>query len=107
VAQDVADLSHEVAEWADDPFGRTSSPCPSYPLLEVGDPLLGQQHYYSYSGANNGFSYHLQDLVMLPFFRGADRHILEGLDHLSARERGSLPMIVVAGVLFAAFDEQL
>ena len=68
VAQDVADLSHEVAEWADDPFGRTSSPCPSYPLLEVGDPLLGQQHYYSYSGANNGFSYHLQDLVMLPFF---------------------------------------
>ena len=37
-AQDIAGLSHEIGEWADDPFGHTPAPC-SGGYLEVGDPL--------------------------------------------------------------------
>ncbi len=66
-AQDVAGLSHEVGEWADDPNGHTPSPCGTS-FLEVGDPLDAPQYFYTYTGANNNFIYHLQDLVMLPYF---------------------------------------
>ncbi len=67
--QDVDDFSHEVGEWADDPFGDTPAPCG---ILEVGDPLLpfGTSAYYTYPGTN-GFNYHLQDLVFLPYFGAA------------------------------------
>ena len=67
--QDVDDFSHELAEWADDPFAHTAAPCG---LLEVGDPLLGLETaaYYTYIGTN-GTAYHLQDLVFLPYFGAA------------------------------------
>jgi hypothetical protein len=68
--QDVVDFSHEVAEWADDPFGHTTAPCNSNgSVLEVGDPLLiyDQAAYGTYTGTN-GFPYHLQDLAFLSYF---------------------------------------
>ncbi len=63
-------FSHEVAEWADDPFGHTTAPCNSNGnVLEVGDPLLiyDQAAYGTYTGTN-GFPYHLQDLAFLSYF---------------------------------------
>jgi hypothetical protein len=72
LAQDVAGLSHELGEWADDPNGHTPAPCSNGQggtgWLEVGDPLDSPLYFYTYTGANNGFAYHLQDLVMLPYF---------------------------------------
>jgi hypothetical protein len=69
--QDVDDFSHEVGEWADDPSGHTPAPCESNKgYLEVGDPLLGNSShntYFAYT-ETNGFVYHLQDLVFLPYF---------------------------------------
>ncbi len=60
---DVDVLSHEVGEWADDPYYSNSTYCGE---MEVGDPLEGpppQDHNYG--------AYHLQDLVFLRWF-GAD-----------------------------------
>ena len=58
---DVDVLSHEVGEWADDPYFSNSSPCDGF--LEVGDPLEGPPpHDHTYGG------YHLQDLVFLRWF---------------------------------------
>ncbi|HEV2176246.1 MAG TPA: hypothetical protein VGW33_03460 [Terriglobia bacterium] len=65
-SEDTAALSHEVAEWIDDPFVTNNSPCG---LLEVGDPL--DQHDYPYT--LHGFTYHLQDLVFLDWFSGDNR----------------------------------
>lgn len=68
-AQDVSALSHEVGEWADDPFvgvdGYNYTECG---LLEVGDPLEGEPNYGGYPYTLNGFTYNLQDLVWLPYF---------------------------------------
>lgn len=66
-AQDVSALSHEVGEWADDPLvnGSNNSPCG---ILEVGDPLEGVANYGDYPYTVNGFTYHLQDLALLPYF---------------------------------------
>ena len=71
--QDVDDLSHEIGEWADDPFGHTPTPCSDYAsYLGVGDPLTDSTtRYYVYPGANNGYAYHQQDLVFLPYFGAA------------------------------------
>jgi hypothetical protein len=62
-SQDIAALSHEVGEWMDDPLvnGFNNTPCGP---LEVGDPLV--LHDFPYSLHN--FTYHLQDLVWLPWF---------------------------------------
>jgi hypothetical protein len=63
VQPDVSILSHEVGEWADDPFG-SNYPTPCGTNLEVGDPLIG--HNYTYNLGT--FPYHLQDLAFLPYF---------------------------------------
>jgi hypothetical protein len=64
-SQDVSILAHEVAEWADDPFGKNVPPnCET--KLEVGDPYFEPQYYCSYNVG--GFTYHLQDLAFLPWF---------------------------------------
>jgi hypothetical protein len=76
--QDTAVLSHEVAEWINDPFGTNvvrpwSTPKkPGYcfsNLLEVGDPIE------DYSNANytvtlNGKTYHVQDVAFFSWFSG-------------------------------------
>lgn len=69
-------LSHEVAEWANDPFGNNPTPqwggvgqvppgfCQGN--LEVGDPLSGTN--FSPIGGRNGFTYNLQELAFFSWF---------------------------------------
>lgn len=67
-AEDVAALSHEVGEWIDDPLINNSVACGIY---ETGDPLEGGQSGHPYGTwvyPLNGFTYHLQDLVLPPYF---------------------------------------
>jgi len=73
---DISAMSHEVAEWLDDPHGN--NPTPSWgnigqvsgcqANLEVGDPLSGtlSQIYM----ASNGYTYHVQDLAFTSWFYG-------------------------------------
>jgi hypothetical protein len=73
---DVSAMSHEVAEWMDDPSGN--NPTPSWgnigqvsgcqANLEVGDPLSGtlSQIYM----ASNKYTYHVQDLAFTSWFYG-------------------------------------
>ena len=80
--QDIHPLSHEIAEWADDPFANnTAEPwvtptalqygCSAF--LETGDPVVGigfamgtNGHDQSSPGADG--SYHPEDEVFLPWF---------------------------------------
>lgn len=68
-SQDVSALSHEVGEWMDDPltvnFNGNNTPCG---ILEVGDPLENEPNFGDYAYTLNNFTYHLQDLVFLPYF---------------------------------------
>jgi hypothetical protein len=70
---DVSGLSHEVAEWANDPFLNNAAPSwdvasePQYgcqSIVEVGDPLVGS----FYPVTLNGYTYHLQNEALLPWF---------------------------------------
>lgn len=70
--QDIHALSHEIGEWMDDPFGTNPTPawgnvgqvsgCQNN--LEVGDPVTG----IAFTVAQNGFTYHPEDLVFFPWF---------------------------------------
>lgn len=68
-SQDVSALSHEIGEWADDPltvnFNGNNTPCG---ILEVGDPEEGFSNYGAFPYSLHGFTYNLQDLVMLSYF---------------------------------------
>ena len=64
-AQDVSAWSHEIGEWVDDPLTTSNSPCG---ILEVGDPLENEPNFGAYPYTLNGFTYHLQDLAMMPYF---------------------------------------
>jgi hypothetical protein len=71
---DINDVSHEVAEWMDDPTGTNPTPawghtgqvagCQSN--LEVGDPL-SNNNFPPLVGAN-GFTYHPQELAFFSWF---------------------------------------
>jgi hypothetical protein len=71
---DVAVLSHEIAEWYDDPYGNNPTPpwghigqvtgCQRN--LEVGDPLTGV--LWPPVEMNNGFAYHLQETAFFSWF---------------------------------------
>jgi hypothetical protein len=71
---DVSILSHEIAEWVNDPGGFNAVPawgnigevtgCKRY--LEVGDPLT-QTELPAITGSN-GFAYHLQELAYFSWF---------------------------------------
>jgi hypothetical protein len=74
-SQDVSALSHEVGEWLDDPFTTNYN----VPLLcaeqgngqqiyEVGDPIEVDANYGDYAYTLKGATYHLQDLVLPPYF---------------------------------------
>jgi hypothetical protein len=78
---DVSTLNHELAEWLDDPFVNNIVPlwaypplnveCADNPYLEVGDPQGNGPEYYLFPTVPitvNNFTYHLQDLVMVPWF---------------------------------------
>jgi hypothetical protein len=71
-SSDITPLSHEVAEWQNDPY--TNNPTPSWgnigqvsgcqSNLEVGDPLSGT----TFKAALNGFTYHPQQLAFFSWF---------------------------------------
>ena len=71
-APDISVMSHEVAEWMDDPL--TTNPTPAWgnigqvvgcqSNLEVGDPLTGT----TYPVKLNGFTYHPQELAFFSWF---------------------------------------
>jgi hypothetical protein len=66
--QNVSGMSHEIAEWADDPLVHNNgnkSPCG---ILEIADPLVHNPNYGAYSYSLHGFTYDLQDLTTLPYF---------------------------------------
>ncbi len=68
-SQDVSALSHEVAEWADDPLVvNTNGNTVACGILEVGDPEEGFTNYGGFPYTLNGFTYNLQDLTFLPYF---------------------------------------
>jgi hypothetical protein len=69
-SQDVAAASHEIGEWMDDPFIDNAVPCTDNNIMEVGDPLVLDDHAYPVGG----FTYHLQDLVFINYF-GAPKAI--------------------------------
>lgn len=81
--QDIHPLSHEISEWADDPFtNNTVDPwvtptAPQYgctSLLETGDPvvgigvLVGKNPFFQNAGANADGAWHPEDEVFLPWF---------------------------------------
>ncbi len=79
---DVSTLNHEVGEWLNDPYVNNIVPlwnfpnislCADNPFLEVGDPQGNGPNFADFPTVPillNGYTYHLQDLVMLPWFTG-------------------------------------
>ena len=81
---DVSTFNHELGEWMNDPFVNNVVPIWAYPpstdsrticsgnnLLEVGDPQGNGptfNDFVTYESIINGVTYHLQQLVMLPWF---------------------------------------
>jgi hypothetical protein len=93
-AEDVAALSHELGELVMDPFTNTPSNCSDGGLLEVGDPLEGDANFGTYTYALGGFTYHLQDLVLITYFGAPlsttlDKRITFQGTKLSVCENGS------------------
>jgi hypothetical protein len=73
--RDTAVLSHEVAEWVNDPYGSNATPAWGHTGqvsggcqndLEVGDPLTGSSAPPIFGA--NGFTYHLQELAFFSWF---------------------------------------
>ncbi len=75
--EDTATMSHEIAEWMNDPFdnnptppwGHTGQVAGCQNNLEVGDPLSGTTAPPIVM--SNGFTYHLQELAFFSWFFGA------------------------------------
>jgi hypothetical protein len=81
---DVSTFDHELLEWINDPFvnnivpdwkypprGDPDSVCSHNPFLEVGDPQGNGPTFADFPPVPirlRGVTYHLQDLVMLPWF---------------------------------------
>jgi len=82
-SQDVSALSHETAEWADDPLVvNTSGNQVACGILEVGDPEEGFTNYGGFPYTLNGFTYNLQDLAQPLLVREElGRHAGPRLDH--------------------------
>lgn len=98
--QDIHAISHEISEWADDPFtNNTVDPwltptAPQYgcsTLLETGDPvvgiglLIGNNPHFQTAGANADGAWHPEDEVFLPWFeRESPNTTSEPLQNASA-----------------------
>jgi len=79
---DVSTLNHEIGEWLNDPYVNNIVPlwkfpgislCAENPFLEVGDPQGNGPNFSDFPTVPvvlNGYTYHLQDVVMLPWFAG-------------------------------------
>jgi hypothetical protein len=84
IIADVSTFNHELLEWINDPFinnivpdwkyppkGEPGSVCSHNPFLEVGDPQGNGPTFADFPTVPitlRGVTYHLQDLVMLPWF---------------------------------------
>ena len=85
-ANDTAIASHEVAEWANDPYiinntppwGHTGQVLGCQGNLEVGDPLTGTEAPRIVG--KNGFTYHLQELAFFSWFFGNPSLGIHGWD---------------------------
>jgi hypothetical protein len=91
-SQDVSALSHELGEWMDDPLypNENNSPCG---ILEVGDPIEGEQGthpYGDYTYTLNGFTYHLQDLATMHYF-GQSPNLVNNTNWTFQGQTGDLP----------------
>jgi len=67
-SEDISAISHEVAEWMDDPFTNNHVNCQDNSILEVGDPLEGLANYGTFTVAMNGITWHPQEMAMMPYF---------------------------------------
>ena len=108
---DIHSLSHEIAEWIDNPFGinavqpyriptSPSGACSS--TLETGDPLAGV--WFPVAGNPNaaaGFVWHPQDELFLNWFARDGQH--PGLAPADGRYTFMGPMTTGIGGPFAAF----
>jgi hypothetical protein len=85
-ANDTAIVSHEVAEWMNDPYvinntpawGHTGQVSGCQGNLEVGDPLSGTEAPRIVG--KNGFTYHLQELAFFSWFFGNPSLGIHGWD---------------------------
>jgi hypothetical protein len=84
IIADVSTINHELGEWLNDPFVNNIVPtwryppesdpravCSDNPFLEVGDPEGNGPTFDDFPTVPvtiDGVTYHLQDLVMLPWF---------------------------------------
>lgn len=83
-ANDTAIVSHEAAEWMNDPYlinatppwGNTGQVVGCQGNLEVGDPLTGD--LAPKIAMPNGFTYSLQELAFFPWFFGAPSESVNG-----------------------------
>jgi hypothetical protein len=76
-SQDVSALSHEGAEYVNDPYTNNSSACGIY---EVADPLENDANYGTYPYALGGFTYHLQDIATPVYFGAPASTSVNGWD---------------------------
>ena len=79
---DVSTINHEIGEWLNDPYVNNLTPNWNFPksticgqngFLEVGDPQGNGPNFADFPTVPitlKGVTYHLQDLVMLPWFTG-------------------------------------
>ena len=71
-SQDISALSHELGEWIVDPFVDNLAPtlcgARGNSLMENGDPLENNPDFGDFPYTVNGFTYHPQDLVFMPYF---------------------------------------
>lgn len=86
-SQDVSALSHEVGEYIDDPLTNNSdvpAACATHGngqrIYEVGDPLENEANFGDYAYTVGGFTYHLQDLVLPPYFGAPHTVSVNGWD---------------------------
>jgi hypothetical protein len=67
-SMDIDAVSHEVAEWYDDPFVDNHVFCNDNSIMEVGDPLVGNANYGTFPVNLNGYTWHPQSEVFIPYF---------------------------------------
>jgi hypothetical protein len=67
-SQDISALSHELAEWMDDPFTDNNVNCNDNSILEVGDPLETLSAFGTFPVTKHGITYHPQDLAFIGYF---------------------------------------
>jgi len=67
-SEDISAISHEIAEWMDDPFTNNHVFCNDNSILEVGDPLETLPNYGTFTVALNGHTWHPQEMAMMPYF---------------------------------------